>query len=91
MISAVAIILKIKASTKPSLRSGGEVWVIFGTFGASDGFADIHREPKPLLTSFFVMIYTSLRWLEGRIGVKMRPRVAPQRTNFFYDFCHNFS
>jgi len=58
--------------------------VILGTFGASDRFADIPRAPKLSLTSFFVMIYTSSRWLDGRIGAKIRPRPAPSKTNFFF-------
>ena len=48
--------------------------MIFGSSGALDGFADIPRAPKTSLTSFFVMIYTSSRWLDERIGAKMRPR-----------------
>jgi hypothetical protein len=35
--------------SRPSLCSGGEVWVIFG---ASDGFADIPCALKLFLTSF---------------------------------------
>jgi hypothetical protein len=58
--------------------------VILGTFGASDRFADIPRAPKLSLTSFFVMIYTSSRWLDGRIDTK-RLTLPPQpKSNFLY-------
>jgi hypothetical protein len=56
--------------------------VICGSFGASDRFADILRAPKLSLTSFFVIIYTSSQWLDGRIGAKIRPRTAPPKTNY---------
>jgi hypothetical protein len=45
--------------------------------------ADIPRAPKLSLTSFFVMMYTSSRWLDGRIGTKRLTRPAQPKRNFF--------
>lgn len=53
-------------------------------FGASDGFADIPCAPQLSLTYFFVMIYTSLGWLEGQMGTKMLSRPAQPKTKFSF-------
>jgi hypothetical protein len=46
--------------------------------GCSASFAAI------ILDIYFVVIYISVRWLNGKMGIKMLPQPAQQKSKFLY-------
>jgi hypothetical protein len=58
--------------------------VISSTFGGSNGIKEISLRSQALLDIFFIMIYISTRWLEGKIDTKRLAQPPEPKTNFLF-------
>jgi hypothetical protein len=58
--------------------------VISPAFGGSNSFRATSQRSQVVLDIFFVVIYISLRWMDGKIGIMMQVLPSQPKTKFLF-------